>query len=133
MEDQLVKFETAIFAKEKGFNIPTLYFYLDGSLRYNHSIKLRNSNTLPGTIDVSAPTQSLLQKWLRDVHNIDIQITLVKAGYNEYKVEIYKRPENTNEYTYFFIKEEDCVYIKYFHTYEEALEEGLQEALKLIK
>lgn len=76
------------------------------------------------------PTQSLLQKWLREVHKIDIQITIVKAGYKEYKVEIYKQPENTNQYTYFFIKEEDGLYIKYFQNYEDALEEGLLIALK---
>jgi len=72
-----------------------------------------------------------LQKWLRDIHKIDIQILRNKPGYDEYKVEIY---QTTNSDTYFFglIKEDD-EYIKWFKVYETALEVGLFESLKLIK
>ena len=65
-----VNFETSKLLKEKEFNIPTLYFYLDGSLKYNHSIKPRNSNVLPGTMDVSAPTITDAVMWLYEKHGI---------------------------------------------------------------
>ena len=71
-------------------------------------------------------TQSLLQKWLREEHKIDIQILRNKPGYNEYKVEIYKTDEYSDHYLYFFIKEGGC-------TYESALESALKESLKLIQ
>jgi predicted patatin/cPLA2 family phospholipase len=70
-----------------------------------------------------------LQKWLREVHRIDVQVLRNKPGYDEYKVEIYKT-DNTNSYIHFWIKEED--YIKWFESYEDALEEGLFEALNLV-
>jgi predicted patatin/cPLA2 family phospholipase len=70
-----------------------------------------------------------LKKWLREVHRIDVQVLRNKPGYDEYKVEIYKT-DNTNSYIHFWIKEED--YIKWFESYEDALEEGLFEALNLV-
>lgn len=74
---------------------------------------------------------SYIQKWLRDIHGIDLHILRNKPGYNEYKVEIYKVSSSTHDYIHFWIK--DGEYIKWFLTYEEALEAGLQEALKLIE
>ena len=59
----------------------------------------------------SAPTQSELQKWLRDKHNI---LVLIDRGDKPYITFQHNRSK------------ED------FDTYEEALEKGLQEALKLI-
>jgi predicted patatin/cPLA2 family phospholipase len=70
-----------------------------------------------------------LKKWLRKVHRIDVQVLRNKPGYDEYKVEIYKT-DNTNSYIHFWIKEEG--YIKWFESYEDALEEGLFEALNLV-
>jgi len=135
IEEQRILFETAVLAKLKGFKEKCdAWFWFDTENRCpekNGQLFIqthRNRDNTP--IGVSAPRQTLLAKWLREVHNIDIQITLVKAGYKEYRVEIYKQPENTNEYTYFFIKEDN--YIKTFNKYEDALEEGLFHALKLI-
>ena len=34
-----ISLKIAKLLKEKGFNVPTLYFYLDGKLKYNHSIQ----------------------------------------------------------------------------------------------
>jgi predicted patatin/cPLA2 family phospholipase len=107
MQEKLISLKTAKKAKEKGFD--------------NHIII--------GNVYNSEPTQSLLQKWLREVHRIDVQVLRNKPGYDEYKVEIYKT-DNTNSYIHFWIKEED--YIKWFESYEDALEEGLFEALNLV-
>lgn len=82
----------------------------------------------------SAPTQSLLQKWLRDVHKIDIYILGYGFGYyaqlnnvppaNQESVKYVDRRWNMPP------KDENSGNLV---TYEEALEKGLQEALKLIK
>jgi hypothetical protein len=80
----------------------------------------------------SAPTQSLLQRWLREVHEIEVISYPIIVG--SYSFKIYKFTEIIN-----------IIYLngrsvsnkkdnnKNWPNYEEALEEGLQEALKLIK
>lgn len=123
MEDTLISFETAKLAKEKGFNWKTYYYYnLDSKLNdestildrvngmYNHKFQGGNS----------APTQSFLQKWLREKHKIHVQI----LPYNhKYLISLLKYGQNGSNPNF---DEEHS-------TYEEALEIGLQEALKLIK
>jgi hypothetical protein len=65
--------------------------------------------------------QHLLQRWLREVHNIHIFIEVFKIeGITKYAATILSD-----------MLEEDDVYT-YFNTYEEALEEALVNALNLI-
>jgi hypothetical protein len=141
MTEELITLETAKLAKEKGFNEPVWAEYeFDGSENwlygYNdgHSIDLseilRNSEI--DKPDTPAPTQSLLQKWLREKHNIDIQVLRNKPNYHEYKVEIYQTNETSN-YVYFQVNEKNSLFCRWFDKYEEALEIGLQEGLKLVK
>lgn len=66
-----------------------------------------------------APTQSLTQKWLREVHNIHIQIIFLPIN-NRFIFAIYKYGK------------EDIESVLEYETYELALEAALQEALKLI-
>ena len=73
----------------------------------------------------SAPTQSLLQKWLREVHNIHVNPRL-QAFPNKYYVEISRE----NLPRPIFIHDENTGVG--FESFEEALEAGLQEALKSI-
>lgn len=96
MEDQLISFETAKLAKEKGFEEYCFSYYnLKGEIKHNYSENgsstdvdfrvdledlLDNFNRgIPNTY--SAPTQSLLQKWLREVHKIHIEIFRRCTGY----------------------------------------------------
>lgn len=93
MEKQLISFETAKLAKEKGFD--------------------------------EAPTQSLIQKWLREKHGIallcDIDTTL--SWY--YKIlPLHELASYTGE----FIRSK---YV--YQRYEDCLENGLIETLQLIK
>jgi hypothetical protein len=118
MEEQLIEFETAKLAKDKGFNeIPCHYVYDEGILKQSYQAFNRLNFEL-------APTQSLLQKWLREEHEI-----YLCPIWNTYNVDLmdmlgYKCKIFT------WKKGEDMT--KVFKTYEEALEKGLQEALKLI-
>jgi hypothetical protein len=132
MEDALINFETAKLAREKGFNIPTISYYnpkgrSEESEGYmTERLECSNWNNGQGSypthakdVECSAPTQSLLQKWLREVHSIYIN---VNTDNNKlFCVDI------NEEYFY------DCARFDWYKTYEEALEIGLQEALKLIK
>jgi hypothetical protein len=103
MKDELVTIETAKLAKEKGFSSES---YLEPS---NYCI---------------TPTQSLLQRWLREVHNIHVEIWFDNTQLDgfPYLYEIYNQQN-----------QEGDINGHYFDNYEEALEEGLQEALKLIE
>lgn len=122
MKDELISFETAKLAKEKGFGktLETIYphsYLEDGKIVLNSC-----NNTEEGLF--SAPTQSLLQKWLRDIHNIHINVSNLHLSKGEWREQAY----NLDEGHY---KGAPAGF--HFKTYEKALEIGLQEALKLIK
>jgi hypothetical protein len=148
MKEQLITFETAKLAKEKGFDERVPYGYLD--LEDGHK-KLGEIRLLPVFDNImknsetnnffTAPTQSLLLKWLREVHEIHIDITPTIIEYNNskdsigythkiVKLEIYLK----NGKTYGLSSKEKGIITNntYSDIYEEALEVGLQEALKLI-
>ena len=110
MKEQLISFETAKLAKEKGFKKLCDFSYdEDGILTGN----------CEQSYNYVAPTQSLLQKWLREKHDIHITITSISQESWQYHIQ---KPKDKLGDNY----EED------FENYEEALEVGLQEALKLI-
>lgn len=120
MRDELVTFETAKLAKEKGFNEPTYdYYFKEGDLcETSTKTFIEGTNTMEVSL---APTQSLLQRWLREVHNINIIIALSYT---------------TKRYGYKLIPTDYKLgtdIIPFSDTYEQALEQGLIEALKLIK
>jgi hypothetical protein len=125
MTDQLISFETAKLAKEKGFNqnpYKTANAY-GPEFTNGSSIKLRSSSYFI-TITAVAPTQSLLQKWLREKHDIHIIVKVFwdsKTNNRTYAADIYKIGDKP-------IMRKRKVEL----TYEEALEQGLQEALKLV-
>lgn len=117
MEDQLISFQTAEIAKEKGFDEDALYYY-----EKRHQIfptyfgrKIDHSFLYP------APTQSLLQKWLREKHKINVYVDMPYSG------SLYQ----------YVIKWYDKVYMEQRghgnREYEDALEDGLFEALNIIK
>lgn len=81
-------------------------------------------------------TQSLLQRWLREIHQIDVVISPERYsnGVN-YCVQAQKFDLNEGCITQNFIVEGSYWFNDNheYPTYEEALEKGLQEGLKLIK
>lgn len=135
MKDELISFETAKLAKEKGFDIQVLDFWTKGKKPYisqgleymSECYTKSNWNNGQGSypthakdVECSAPTQSLLQRWLREVHNIEVISFRSGEGYStEY------------DYSEIFKICKSSLYVKY-KTYEQALEVGLQEALKLL-
>lgn len=142
MKEKVIKFETAILAKEKGFDWNTTHWYnrnehlLEKFVEVDDIIKSITIGDIYKHIvsvpHILAPTQNVLQKWLRDIHKIEISITPTSSqldfseGYNYY---VYDR--NT---TYeFWSTPDNCVIGEYSHSiYEDALEESLLHSLNLI-
>ena len=144
MEDTRITFETAKLAKEKGFNERLHYFYkvksendvelygctkkelvgFKGYVPIYHKVRDYHTNKEKLNAKLyrcSAPTQSLLAKWLREEHNIIVLVDY--EGIDGYYYKFYSYKEGNKNYD---------ASDKNYNTYEEALEAGIQEVLKLI-
>ena len=126
MQEQLVSFKVAKLAKEKGFdNIHVdVYYHINKGYTLGYAMCISEVNKQTDGC-LLAPTQSLLQKWLREKHNI-----LVEPCW-EGTHEIYS-------INYRIIILGNTIYKDFRgcfdgQSYEQALEEGLYEALTLIK
>lgn len=129
MEEQIVTYATAKLAEEKGFTdvIGCFrgkdYYNYNGELDGDVTLSIRAIvNKSPDVVkykSIAAPTQALLQKWLRDVHEIDIDC------HCDYDRKNWRFGYRMRGYCYNHYPLE-------YNSYEEALEQGLHEALKLI-
>ena len=158
--EQFITLETAKLAKQAGFDweCPTFYtetfdytnqdgtgkfeFRRDDNLRYRNPNDDRNSFVNhKGTLleykfeMYSAPTQSVLQRWLREVKSYNIYIshtyTVIDCQIKSiwevlYEKMSFLKPNST------LILEDDLGRSLAFDTYETALEAGLKECLSLI-
>lgn len=102
-------YEVAKLAKEKGLDVPTNFCY-------------EQNGCLVRCGSIAAPTQSLLQRWLREEKNIHIAV--------------FPNLRNSYEYDWIvYIKGKECWLPTYsalndFDTYELALEDALKYALE---
>lgn len=128
MEDELIKYNTAKLAKEKGLDI-------NCEENYNEDEELTHNFSKKPAVYL-APTQSLLQKWLREKHEIHLIVQSTFSSTDTYityvngeiiKDKSLKELKKVGDLSGIMLDH------KLFGTYEEALEEGLLEALKLIK
>ena len=119
MEDTLITFETAKLAKDKGFQIPTVFHYDDKGTSCKYFNVKNNWNMPANEVLYSAPTQTLLQKWLRTTRKIHITITSISQESWQYHVT--KVGEKLG-----------MVFAEDYYTYEEALEDGLKQALLVL-
>src|SRR5574344_264390 len=117
IEETYVSFETAKLAKEKGFDIPCVRYFKNKIITTECSMPM-NSNAFKE--EYSQPTQTILARWLREFHNMSVDSNSIFYGYS-YAV---KRSDNGKTLVDGFSHGNN--------TYEEAMELGLQEALKLI-
>lgn len=109
MTEELVTLETAKLLKEKGF-LQRKYFI--------------NVSTLHNCYKyLSVPPQSVVQRWLRETKDLHIEISYMYENYWIYDILTIPRHD--------LIGLSDRPIVRY-NTYEEALEAGIQEALKLI-
>ena len=121
MEEQLISFELAKLAKEKGFIEEVFSMYAQNdTLSTDETVY--NFNSRAG---YSAPTQSLFQKWLREIHLLRVFVD--QSAQEIFRWAIYRWNYNNN-----IGRWERIAQPLSYDTYEEALEAGLKEALKLI-
>lgn len=126
MEEILIEFETAKLAKEKGFDLPHSKYY--GAKGSFHNSKQRLTHESLRSGGFLAPTQSLLQKWIREEYNFHIKVEEEGRGkFWYYAIVDFKERHSTHSLRKKASKED-----WEFKTHEEALEKGLMEALKLI-
>src|ERR1035437_521892 len=119
--EQLINFETCILAREKGFYEKSSDLHAD-ELFYHHTGEVYNHFFSQGDRTALAPTQSQLQCWLREKHNIQVYAyshTIKGDKWGDYVVYLNNTALND-------ARDEE------FQRYEEALEVGLYEALKTI-
>lgn len=151
--EQLITLKTAKAAKKKGFNEYCKNGYINNEhLRKYHVAgegleswgNYHPEFTLP--FDASgflvpahepwykAPTQAELQKWLREQHKICVDVfTNYNADGFIYHVKISFIKDDTFDYIWItdFVHK-DLFTPKIYKKYEQALEAGLQRALKMI-
>lgn len=136
MKDELVGIIVAKLAKEKGFNETCIDTFDDEDKptnKYNLSIhedmsdeeiqkefEVKNSDLVEGY--TARPTQSLLQRWLRERHEIHVEIISKK-----YKTKVATCIPRTFKYII-----NGTYSLTVYNTYEDALDEGLLQGLKLI-
>lgn len=123
MEDQLITYETAKLAKEKGFNWKVSKYIYDEFTKQTilKDMPTDYSQHKKGTKYecIGLPTQSLLQRWLREVHNKNIYIH--PASYDNEKGYVFSTTgTQTHNYSW------DIV------SYEHALERALIASLNLL-
>ena len=135
IEESYVSFDTAKMLKEAGFDVECDWFYINnGSVETGivvRSTSLRDHNMATGFL--SRPTQALAARWLREVNGIHVSSNIFMDSAND------ADGKTVDEWTFWsydlfdnsgrIIEESDDRY----DSYEEALEAGLQEAIKLIK
>ena len=125
IKEEYISLETAKIAREKGFNELIYTLYKNGEFKINKSHTLSHfyqKINNKGMTDncCSAPTQSFLARWLRENHEIHVDITFWNfndSHYCEYTYNITRPLENLTKK------------VLWFDTYEDAMENGLQEAL----
>lgn len=124
----LVTYNTAKLAKKCGFNLLVQNKYLKGgglTLRYGQPIDYNNECFQDkGRMYTSAPTQSELQKWLREVYKFNIVIKPFGEEVINYLPEVY---------TNIFPDEVYDAYEEIFYSnYEQCLEDCLFQSLETL-
>lgn len=76
ISEDYVSFETAKLLKEKGFDEHCIYVYL-----HNGDTDIWDADK--EDIECTKPTQQMAMKWLREVHNLFIEIQCYGCEYDE--------------------------------------------------
>lgn len=116
IHEEICTYEVCKLAKEKGFNIPTHYAYNENCQKAMYMELCLNRNTKDSR-SISAPTQSLLQRWMREEKGLHITTPFDN---NEFWWQIKNLANGDSEYGEALG----------FDTYELALEDALKYALE---
>ena len=147
IHEEICTYEVCKLAKEKGFNCK-VYNYYQANKHYCETLRGIELHSVCWKLEtddcynrynkssedvVSAPTQSLLQRWLREEKGIVVEI-IAQPTRSTSKKNCYwwSVKQNSNGFCYQY---EECSYLLYsdegyYDTYELALENALKYALE---
>ena len=140
IHEEICTYEVCKLAKEKGFDVPTdRYYHI-----YDDVIEAQNSLEMIGDgcadfynslnrCRCAAPTQSLLQRWLREEKGIVVEIIAYPTCSNNKKnCYWWSIKQNSDGICYQYEECSDTLYgfSFAFDTYELALEDALKYALE---
>lgn len=125
IHEEIVTYEVAKLAKEKGFDVPTFgYYRIDTEDWYRTDVY---DDWNDSTIRYSAPTQSLLQRWLREEKGVTICVDIYDDGWFFDISTFYQQDTGVYEVD---IPYKSSNVTPVYPTYELALEDALKYALK---
>ena len=125
IHDEICTYEVCKLAKEKGFDVQTFDWY-DYAGNYNKGFIPHKLHECPRYKEYYAPTQSLLQRWLREEKGIVIEVICLPTTRTSSKYE-YKRHLFLGSDGHYLESEYGD---EIFDTYELALEDALKYALE---
>ena len=121
IEEQFVSFDTAKMLKEAGFDVPCFNQYTERGTIWHCDCPENFNKSQCAT---SCPTQALAERWLREVYNVAIySLYDDDMGQWFYVVDAFTKNPVINGF------QSGSEY----DDYESAFEDGLREAIKLIK
>ena len=123
LQKNFAPYKIAKQLKDKGFNAPCFGFYV---LNHKEVIISELRDELSGII--LAPIYQQITEWLREEHNIIIEIQLDQTSNIKFCIEIIK----FNKFADFQKIDIPIESWKLFRNYYEALNQSIQESLKLI-
>lgn len=126
IHDKICTYEVAKLVKEKGFDVPTHYAYNENCQKAMYMELCLNRNTKDSR-SISAPTQSLLQRWLREEKGITICVDIFDDGWFFDISTFYKQDTGIYEVD---IPYKSSNVSPVYGTYELALEDALKYVFK---
>ena len=123
IHEEICTYEVCKLAKEKGFDVQTFDWY-DYTGNYNKGFIPHKLHECPRYKEYYAPTQGLLQRWLREEEGIHISVEYEWVeGVDDWTFRAYIKKINNAKVVNDAIKSG-------FNTYELALEDALKYALE---
>jgi len=138
MYNTFITKKTAELAKQKGFDVPTIGYYIKLAKGWEFQTEdpekgEYNWNEREG---MSAPTQAVLQTWLRKVHRISVEVNYmtfgVKSG-NGWYYRFKLLPKGRKPAMQLGMEYYGMNLFHGFKSYEAALEGALQSILSMTK
>lgn len=91
IKEDYVSFEVAKLLRDKGFDIKCRYYYIQTKEMFEIDTKYHTALTTQELLDLqiigekedryAAPTQAITMRWLREVHNLSVEVYRTACGY----------------------------------------------------
>ena len=89
--EDYVSFEVAKLLRDKGFNDKCIYYYIQTKEMFEIDTRYHIALTTQELLDLqiigekedryAAPTQAITMRWLREVHNLSVEVYRTACGY----------------------------------------------------